>query len=104
LGFASSSRTSVNRREVAYERYIENGINRGYRDDDDDDDDGDGDDDDEDDGKERCGVDLDMLPTLLVYRDGELVHNWVRVDWEAGPTGVEDLLERLAYRRKLLII
>jgi hypothetical protein len=35
-----------------------------------------------------------MLPTLLVYRDGELVHNWVRVDWEAGQAGVEDLLAR----------
>jgi hypothetical protein len=22
-----------------------------------------------------------MLPTILVYRDGQLVHNWVRVDW-----------------------
>ncbi|KAJ7596079.1 hypothetical protein C8J56DRAFT_923996 [Mycena floridula] len=39
-------------------------------------------------------VDLDMLPTLLVYRDGELVHNWVRVDWEAGRAGVEELLEK----------
>lgn len=40
-------------------------------------------------------VDIDMLPTLLVYRDGELVHNWVRVDWEAGRAGVEELLSRL---------
>lgn len=39
-------------------------------------------------------VDLDMLPTLLVYRDGELVHNWVRVDWEAGRAGVEELLSK----------
>lgn len=39
-------------------------------------------------------VDTDMLPTLLVYQDGQLVHNWVRVDWEAGQTGVEDLLSR----------
>ncbi|KAG9310269.1 hypothetical protein JVU11DRAFT_5561 [Chiua virens] len=37
-------------------------------------------------------VDTDMLPTLLVYRDGGLVHNWVRVDWEAGRAGVEELL------------
>jgi len=37
-------------------------------------------------------VDMDMLPTMLVYRDGELVHNWVRVDWEAGTAGVEELL------------
>lgn len=39
-------------------------------------------------------VDLDMLPTLLVYRDGELVFNWVRVDWEAGPAGIEELLDK----------
>lgn len=37
-------------------------------------------------------VDTDMLPTMLVYHDGELVHNWVRVDWEAGGAGVEELL------------
>lgn len=35
-----------------------------------------------------------MLPTMLVYRAGELVHNWVRVDWEAGKAGVEELLQR----------
>ncbi|KAF7376321.1 Phosducin domain-containing protein [Mycena sanguinolenta] len=39
-------------------------------------------------------VDLDVLPTMLVYRDGELVHNWVRVDWEAGKAGIEELLDR----------
>lgn len=39
-------------------------------------------------------VDLDMLPTMLVYRDGELVHNWVRVDWEAGRAGIEELLDQ----------
>lgn len=54
---------------------------------DDDDEDEDQADDDEDDD-----VDLDVLPTLLVYRDGELVYNWVRVDWEAGRQGVEELL------------
>lgn len=43
---------------------------------------------------EEENVDTDMLPTLLVYRDGELVHNWVRVDWEAGRAGVEELLSR----------
>ncbi|KAH0838679.1 hypothetical protein J3R83DRAFT_7006 [Lanmaoa asiatica] len=43
---------------------------------------------------EEEDVDTDMLPTLLVYRDGELVHNWVRVDWEAGRAGVEELLSR----------
>lgn len=39
-------------------------------------------------------VDVDMLPTLLVYRAGELVHNWVRVDWEAGRQGVDELLAK----------
>lgn len=37
-------------------------------------------------------VDTDMLPTMLVYRDGELVYNWVRVDWEANRAGIEELL------------
>ncbi|VDB92335.1 unnamed protein product [Peniophora sp. CBMAI 1063] len=39
-------------------------------------------------------VDTDMLPTMHVYRGGDIVHNWVRVDWEAGPQGLEDLLAR----------
>ena len=39
-------------------------------------------------------VDLEMLPTLLVYRDGQLVHNWVRVDWVAGEGTVDDLLRK----------
>ncbi|KAK0495956.1 thioredoxin-like protein [Armillaria luteobubalina] len=39
-------------------------------------------------------VDLDMLPTMLVYRDGQLIHNWVRVDWEAGAAGIDELLEK----------
>ena len=39
-------------------------------------------------------VDLDMLPTMLVYLNGELVHNWVRVDWEAGEAGIEELLDK----------
>ncbi|KAF7321754.1 Phosducin domain-containing protein [Mycena kentingensis (nom. inval.)] len=51
-------------------------------------------DEDEDEGGSDDDVDLDMLPTMLVYRDGELVHNWVRVDWEAGQAGIEDLLDR----------
>lgn len=49
---------------------------------------------DEEDDDDEVEVDTDMLPTLLVYRDGQLVHNWVRVDWEAGQAGVEDLLAR----------
>jgi hypothetical protein len=40
-------------------------------------------------------VDTDVLPTLLAYRDGELVHTWVRVDWEAEAVGsLEELLSR----------
>jgi len=45
-------------------------------------------------------VDTDMLPTVLVYRDGELVHNWVRVDFvikdEISPseTNIGPLLEK----------
>ena len=47
-------------------------------------------------------VDLDMLPTMLVYLNGELVHNWVRVDWEAGQAGIEELLDKLSYSTILL--
>jgi hypothetical protein len=44
--------------------------------------------------EEEEDVDTDMLPTILVYRSGQLVHNWVRVDWEAGLLGIDELLER----------
>jgi hypothetical protein len=43
-------------------------------------------------------VDTDMLPTMLVYRSGQLVHNWVRVDWEAGSLGIDELLKRYVHR------
>jgi hypothetical protein len=33
-----------------------------------------------------------MLPTLLVYRAGQLEHTFVRVDWEAGDAGIQSLL------------
>jgi hypothetical protein len=33
-----------------------------------------------------------MLPTMLIYEKGELLHTWVRVDWEAGKDGIENLL------------
>ncbi|CAL1710581.1 unnamed protein product [Somion occarium] len=46
-----------------------------------------------DEGWDDDAVDTDVLPTLLVYRGGELVHSWVRVDWEAQ-LGVEELLRR----------
>lgn len=39
-------------------------------------------------------VDMDILPTMQVYRGGELVLNWVRVDWEAGEAGITELLKR----------
>jgi hypothetical protein len=46
------------------------------------------------DGNPLGRPDPDVLPTLLVYRDGELVKTWVRVDWEVGQDGVEGLLKR----------
>ncbi|KAI0766891.1 hypothetical protein BD413DRAFT_567914 [Trametes elegans] len=62
--------------------------------DDHEDDDDDDDDDDVDDGQwEDDEVDTDVLPTLLVYRGGELVHTWIRVDWEAKQ-GLEEFLKR----------
>jgi len=39
--------------------------------------------------------DCDMLPTMLVYRRGELVYNWVRVDWDIGAGGGQEELEAL---------
>ncbi|KAH9943931.1 hypothetical protein B0H21DRAFT_467186 [Amylocystis lapponica] len=50
-------------------------------------------DDEVEDGWEDDAVDTDVLPTLLVYRGGELEHAWVRVDWEAK-NGIEELLKR----------
>ena len=52
------------------------------------------DDDDPDIGEdvEEAEADTDMLPTMLVYEKGELLHTWVRVDWEAGRDGIENLL------------
>ena len=50
------------------------------------------DEDDEPDLDDEDNVDTDMLPTMLVYRGGDLIYNWVRVDWEAGEAGVEELL------------
>ena len=42
-------------------------------------------------------VDTDMLPTMLVYRSGQLVHNWVRVDWEAGSLGIDEFLKQYVH-------
>jgi len=91
LGFAStapstSSSSTFNRPQRP---------NRRHEDDDPyDEKDLDDDDSDNDENADEDNVDLDMLPTMLVYRDGELVHNWVRVDWEAGRAGIEELLEQ----------
>jgi hypothetical protein len=41
---------------------------------------------------EDTDLDTDVLPTVHVYQDGQLVHNWVRVDWIAGDAGFQDLL------------
>ncbi|KAH7098366.1 thioredoxin-like protein [Auriculariales sp. MPI-PUGE-AT-0066] len=43
---------------------------------------------------EEDDVDTDMLPTLLAYLDGDLVHNWVRVDWDVKIDDVEELLSK----------
>lgn len=43
--------------------------------------------------EEEPRADTDVLPTLLAYRDGELVHSWIRVDW-CAVDGVEVLLRR----------
>ncbi|KAG9097146.1 hypothetical protein FS749_006972 [Ceratobasidium sp. UAMH 11750] len=53
------------------------------------------DDDDENEGgavEPAIEVDTDMLPTLLVYRAGQLEHTFIRVDWEAGDGGMQNLL------------
>ena len=50
----------------------------------------------DDDQWEDDAVDTDVLPTVLVYRGGDLVHSWIRVDWEAKQ-GIEELLKRCAY-------
>ncbi|KAI0795049.1 hypothetical protein C8Q75DRAFT_730869 [Abortiporus biennis] len=47
----------------------------------------------EDEGWGDDAVDTDVLPTMLAYRAGELVHTWVRVDWEAT-MGLEEFLRR----------
>jgi hypothetical protein len=49
---------------------------------------------DEDEEDVDVDVDTDMLPTMLVYRSGQLVHNWVRVDWEAGSLGIDEFLKQ----------
>lgn len=60
-------------------------------------------DDDNDDGRDE-DVDLDVLPTLLAYRDGILEHTWVRVDWEAGKAGIVELLNKCVYLLPKLLL
>jgi hypothetical protein len=47
-----------------------------------------------DEGIEEGQPDLDVLPTLLAYRDGELEKTWIRVDWDVDEDGVEGLLRK----------
>ncbi|KAG6916648.1 hypothetical protein DXG01_005934 [Tephrocybe rancida] len=84
LGFAKKTSTSSQSSRSRYR-------------DDEDEDDPYGEKEDEEEETDDDNVDLDMLPTMLVYRDGELVHNWVRVDWEAGQAGLEELLDQSVF-------
>lgn len=51
---------------------------------------------DEEEEEEERRTDPDVIPTLLAYKDGELEHTWVRVDFEIGSDGrgLEGLLRR----------
>jgi hypothetical protein len=50
------------------------------------------------DESDKDDVDTDVLPTPLVYRDDELVHTWLRVDWEAEAMGdLDELLVRFVF-------
>ncbi|OCF33638.1 hypothetical protein I316_04712 [Kwoniella heveanensis BCC8398] len=51
--------------------------------------------DDDEDDVPKGRPDPDVLPTMLVYKDGELEHNWVRVDWDVKEDGVEGLFRRV---------
>lgn len=51
-------------------------------------------DEDEDEEEEEVEADPDVLPTMLVYKDGELERNWIRVDWKIGEGNLEELLRR----------
>ncbi|KAH8832909.1 thioredoxin-like protein [Flagelloscypha sp. PMI_526] len=92
LGFATSGSASLS--TTATEANTRSGLRKSSDDDDDDIFDEKGYSDEDEDAFAEDDVDLDMLPTMLVYRDGELVHNWVRVDWEAGKLDIEELLDK----------
>jgi hypothetical protein len=53
------------------------------------------DDDEDDEEEEEVEADPDVLPTILVYKNGELERNWIRVDWEIGDGTLEGLLRML---------
>jgi hypothetical protein len=46
-------------------------------------------------------VDTEMLPTVLVYRAGQLEHTFIRVDWEAGEGGIQNLLIKYVARHSV---
>ncbi|WVQ95678.1 hypothetical protein IAU59_002776 [Kwoniella sp. CBS 9459] len=52
------------------------------------------DDENDDDDVPKGRPDPDVLPTMLVYKDGELEKNWVRVDWDVTEDGIEGLFRR----------
>ncbi|KAG7448459.1 thioredoxin-like protein [Guyanagaster necrorhizus] len=93
LGFASSGSAVTKSTTHRPSRSIREDDDDPYSDKDDDHDEDDYDSDEQNHYAEE-DVDLDMLPTMLVYRDGQLIHNWVRVDWEAGAAGIDELLEK----------
>jgi hypothetical protein len=55
------------------------------------------DDEDDEEEEEEVEADPDVLPTMLVYKDGELERNWIRVDWEIGEGDSEGLLRRSVF-------
>jgi hypothetical protein len=54
-------------------------------------------DEDDEEEEEEVEADPDVLPTMLVYKDGELERNWIRVDWEIGEGDLEGLLRRSVF-------
>lgn len=60
-------------------------------------------DEDEYEDEEEVEVDTEMLPTILVYRAGELEFSWVRADWEAGRDGMEELLRKYGKSVRMVI-
>jgi len=92
LGFASTS-TASTKQAPALPRSTKSSLMPGKYQDDEDDPYGDDETEEFEDEIEDDNVDTDMLPTLLVYQSGDLVYNWVRVDWEAGRGGIEEFLK-----------